>query len=202
MMLNPAIAAAERTETARHLIAQAQMEMVDLVALSALDLCVLDGPRQPLFEERVAHAWIQLGNRQRRKVVDEVTAGMVRRGLLIDDHPDPGTGQDGSTYSLQPELGLMLAARCRPAFIVIAAGERQGLRPLSLFALACLVRADGVEHNFPDKVPPIPPKGTAPSDEDRKEREEFYQRVLDSIERGLGHERDLSHYTAQSGGGA
>jgi hypothetical protein len=31
-------------------------------------------------------------------------------------------------------------------------------------------------------------------DEDRKEREEFYQRVLDSIERGLGHERDLSHY--------
>jgi hypothetical protein len=39
-------------------------------------------------------------------------------------------------------------------------------------------------------------------DEDRKEREEFYQRVLDSIERGLGHERDLSHYTAQGGAGA
>jgi hypothetical protein len=34
-------------------------------------------------------------------------------------------------------------------------------------------------------------------DEDRKEREEFYQRVLDSIERGLGHERDLSHYTTE-----
>jgi hypothetical protein len=32
------------------------------------------------------------------------------------------------------------------------------------------------------------------ADADRKEREEFYQRVLDSIERGLGHERDLSHY--------
>jgi len=26
---------------------------------------------------------------------------------------------------------------------------------------------------------------------------EFYQRVLDSIERGLGHERDLSHYMAE-----
>jgi hypothetical protein len=43
-------------------------------------------------------------------------------------------------------------------------------------------------------------------DEDRKEREEFYQRVLDAIERGLGHERDLSHYatdgraTATQGG--
>lgn len=43
---------------------------------------------------------------------------------------------------------------------------------------------------------------TIPADEDRKEREEFYQRVLDSIERGLGHERDLSQYTAQGGAGA
>ena len=38
---------------------------------------------------------------------------------------------------------------------------------------------------------------TVAPDEDRKEREEFYQRVLDSIERGLGHERDLSHYMAE-----
>jgi hypothetical protein len=37
-------------------------------------------------------------------------------------------------------------------------------------------------------------------DEDRKEREEFYQRVLDSIERGLGHERDLSHFTVGGAG--
>src|ERR1700733_4638316 len=108
MMLDRAIEAAERTEAARFLITRSQMEMVDLVALSALDLCVLDGPRQPLFEERVAHAWMKLGNRQRRRVVEEVTAGMLRRGLLIDDHPERDTRQDGSTYSLQPELGLML----------------------------------------------------------------------------------------------
>ncbi len=38
---------------------------------------------------------------------------------------------------------------------------------------------------------------TVAPDEDRKEREEFYQRVLDSIERGLGHERDLSNYMAE-----
>ncbi len=38
---------------------------------------------------------------------------------------------------------------------------------------------------------------TVAPDQDRKEREEFYQRVLDSIERGLGHERDLSHYMAE-----
>ncbi len=38
---------------------------------------------------------------------------------------------------------------------------------------------------------------TVPPDEDRREREDFYQRVLDSIERGLGHERDLSQYMAE-----
>ena len=43
---------------------------------------------------------------------------------------------------------------------------------------------------------------TVAPDEDRKEREEFYQRVLDSIERGLGHERDLSHYMAEGRLGA
>ncbi len=43
---------------------------------------------------------------------------------------------------------------------------------------------------------------TIPADEDRKEREEFYQRVLDSIERGLGRERDMSHYVADGRLGA
>jgi hypothetical protein len=135
MMLNHAIAVAERTETARHLIAQAQVDVVDLVTLSAVELCVLDGPRQPLFEERVAHAWMQLGERRRRKIMEEVSAGLVGRGLLIDDSPQPRPRERGGDYALKPELGLMLAARCRPSFIVIAAGERQGLRPLSLFAL-------------------------------------------------------------------
>jgi hypothetical protein len=43
---------------------------------------------------------------------------------------------------------------------------------------------------------------TVAPDEDRREREEFYQRVLDAIERGLGHERDLSHYMAEGRLGA
>jgi len=38
---------------------------------------------------------------------------------------------------------------------------------------------------------------TVASEDDRKEREDFYQRVLDAIERGLGHERDLSKYMAE-----
>jgi hypothetical protein len=135
MMLDHAIAAAERTEAARFLITRAEVENVDLVLLSALQLCVLDGPRQPMFEERVAHAWTQLGDRRRRKIMEEVSAGLVKRGLLIDDRPGPATGRPGADYGLKPELGLMLAARFRPTFIVVAAGERPGVRPLSLFAL-------------------------------------------------------------------
>ena len=57
MMPDPSIAAAERTETARRLIAQAQADVVDLVTLSALELCVLDGPAAPVFDQRVAQAW-------------------------------------------------------------------------------------------------------------------------------------------------
>jgi hypothetical protein len=135
MMLDDAIAAAERTEAARSLIAQSQAETVDLVVLSALELCVLDGPRQPLFDERVAQAWMRLADRRRRKLVEEITAGLVRRGLLIDGGAPPGPREAGRAYALKPELGLALAARCRPSFIVSAAGERAGLRPLSLFAL-------------------------------------------------------------------
>jgi hypothetical protein len=155
MMLDRAIAAAERTEAARSLIAQAQAGTVDLVALSALELCVLDGPRQPLFEERVAHAWMQLGDRRRRKIMEEVSAGMVERGLLTDDSPQPGTRGPGGDYGLKPELGLMLAARCRPAFIVIAVGERQGLRPLSLFALGDQAQpVRGIVAEVPAALPP------------------------------------------------
>jgi hypothetical protein len=130
MMLDPAIAAAERTEAARHLIAQAQADAVDLVTVSALELCVLGGPKHPLFEERVARAWMQLGERRRRKVVADVTAEMVRRGLLINDSP-----QRGNTYSLKPQLGIMLAARCRPSSIVVTETGHPDLRSPRFFAL-------------------------------------------------------------------
>jgi hypothetical protein len=133
------------TDTARHLIAQAQTDVVDLVTLSALELCVLDGPRHPVFDTRVAQAWTRVTERRRRKVTEEITASLVRRGLLIDGAPQHPTVQPGGNYSFKPELGLMysfkpelglmLAARCRPAFVVLAKGERDDLRPFNLFAL-------------------------------------------------------------------
>jgi hypothetical protein len=155
MTLDPAIAAAERTEAARDLIARARTETVHLVTVSALDLCTLDGPRQPLFDERVTHAWLQVADRRRRKLVEEVTAGMVQRGLLLGNTPQRGTGKDLDSHALKPELGLMLAARCRPAFIVTAAGEGPGLRPVNLFALGDQAEpVRGIVAELPAGLPP------------------------------------------------
>ena len=130
MTLDSAIAAAERTETARQLIARAQEETVELVTVSALELCVLDGPRQPLLDERVVQAWSRLGNRRQRLLTKEMTVGMVERGLLTGD-----TAQRGSGYSLKPELGIMLAARCRPSSIVVTDAGHPNLRTTRFFAL-------------------------------------------------------------------
>ena len=130
MTLDSAIAAAGRTEIARQLIARARAETVDLVTVSALDLCALDGPRQPLFDERVAQAWSRLGNRRQRLLTNEATAGMAERGLLTGDSPQRGSG-----YSLKPELGIMLAARCRPSSIVVTDIGHPNLRTTRFFAL-------------------------------------------------------------------
>jgi hypothetical protein len=155
MMLDHAIAAAERTEAARYLIAQGQVETVDLVTLSALELCVLGGAQHPLFEESVARAWIQLGERRRRTVVEDATADMVKRGLLIDESPQPRHRGRGGSYALKPELGLMLAARCRPSSIVITDTGRPGLRAPRFFALGDQAQpVRGVVMEEPTTLPP------------------------------------------------
>ena len=130
-----AAAAAERTEAAVQLIEQARgSDVVELVTVSALELCVLGGPRQPLFEEPVAHAWLQLGNRRRKKLIEWVTDGMVDRGLLIEGNAGFSPVAKGTTYSLKPALGIALAARCRPAFIITGTTDAS-LRAPRFFAL-------------------------------------------------------------------
>lgn len=136
MTLDAAAAAAERTEVAAQLIEQAQQgDVVELVTLSALELCVLGGPRHPLFEEPVARAWLQLGNRRRKKLTEWVTDGMVERGLLIEGNAGFSPLGKGTTYSLKPALGLALAARCRPAFIITTETANASLRTPRFFAL-------------------------------------------------------------------
>jgi hypothetical protein len=93
-----------------------------------MDLCILGGPMHSVFPEAVAKAWLGLGDRARQKLIDERTADMAKRGMLTP--PRPG----GYGYALAPAVGLALAARYRPAFVVTAsAGAR--MRPLCFFAL-------------------------------------------------------------------
>jgi hypothetical protein len=155
--IDTALTAAERTEAARQLIGRARDgELVDLAVVSALDLCVLGGPRHPLFDEDVARAWLGMGDRQRTKVVDSVTESMLGRGLLIDEGLRTSARPRSCSYALQPELGLMLAARCRPSLIVLTAAEDQDLRTVRLFALGD--QAEPVR-GFVVEMPAAPPPG-------------------------------------------
>ena len=130
MTLDLDLAAAERTEAARNLIDQAQDHIVDLIILTALELCALGGPAHPLFDEILARAWTRLGRWQRKEVIDQVTKELVRRGLLIDTTPRTNSGQPIQTCALKPELGLVLAARCRPSFVVVIQAEDHKPRTL------------------------------------------------------------------------
>ena len=155
--IDTALTAAERTDAARQLIDRAQGgELVDLAVVSALDLCALGGPRHALFDEDVTRAWLRMGDRQRKKVLDSVTESMLGRGLLIDEGLRTSARPRSGSYALRPELGLMLAARCRPSFIVLVAAEDQDLRTVRLFALGD--QAEPVR-GFVVEMPAAPPPG-------------------------------------------
>ena len=135
MTLDLDVAAGERTQAARDLIDRAQDGQVDLVMVTALELCWLGGPAHPLFDEMPARAWTSLGRRQRRHLMDQATQGLARRGLILDTAPRTSPERPIETCALKPELSLVLAARRRPAFAVIAQAEDHDTRPVRLFAL-------------------------------------------------------------------
>lgn len=135
MTLQVDIAAGERTEAARNLIDQAQHGPVDLGLVTALELCSLGGPAHPLFDKVPAQAWTRLGRQQRRQLTEQATQGLGQRGLLVGTASRADSGQPIGTDALKPELGLVLAARSRPAFVVIVQAEDRNLRTLRLFAL-------------------------------------------------------------------
>ena len=199
MTLEESIAAAERTEAARHLIDQAQADVVDLVTVSALELCVLGGPAHPMFEEAVARAWMQLGNRRREKVIEWVTDGMIKRGLLIEDGPRTGDWQPGTHYALKPELGVMLAARCRPAFIVITELAGQNLRAPRFFALTD--QAEPVR-GIVAELPTAPPGTSGRLPERRQARAAGPVLPVRSPRPGQGSRgtRRADHFLAPAGG--
>jgi hypothetical protein len=135
MTLDMDIAAGERTEAARNLIDQAQDGPVELVTVTALELCSLGGPAPPRFDEMPARAWTRLGWQRRRQVTEHATQELGRRGLLVDTASRKRPEQPIGTCALTPELGLVLAARRRPAFAVIVQAEDRHPRTMRLFAL-------------------------------------------------------------------
>ncbi len=134
MIPDIAATAVERTEAAENLFAQANSSsFAELVTLSALELCVLGGPKHAMFEEDITRAWLQMSDRQREKAKKLATEGMVKRRLLAENAPSSPDGKD-NTYSLSPALGIALAARCRPAFVVLTETPQPSLRTPRFFA--------------------------------------------------------------------
>jgi hypothetical protein len=65
-------------------------------------------------------------------MMKQVTDGMVERGLL---YPEPGAEPGRASYALAPALGIALAARSRPAFIVVTETAVTALRTPRFLAL-------------------------------------------------------------------
>jgi hypothetical protein len=150
------LAAAQRTEAARWLIARARDgELVDLAVISAMDLCVLGGTGPPLRDEAVARAWSRLGGRLRDTTATAVTQTLLDRGLLIDEGLRTSARPRSGCYLPGPELGLVIAARRHPRFAVRTEAEGQDLRGLRLFGLG---DQDGLSCGLVAEVPAgLPP---------------------------------------------
>jgi len=106
-----------RAAEIRQLIDRAQRDdHVGLIALSAIELCVLGAPKHPFVHESITRAWTRLNHRVQEAAITRFTQELADRGLLIRV---PDSAGSTATYSLSPELGVILAARCRPGFLIL-----------------------------------------------------------------------------------
>jgi hypothetical protein len=126
------IAAAERSDVARALfdaLDSGTDEPVVLTTLSGVDLCILGA----MSWETLATSWNRLRPEDRAKITEDRTHQMIERGLLIEQ--SPGQGYDPlAYYAVSPKLGIALAARSNPTFIVTSAVSPKQA-PLTLFAI-------------------------------------------------------------------
>jgi len=156
MEVDLAADATARTEAAQRLLDEARdAGQAELVVIYVLELCPLGGPRHALCDEAVALAWTQMRKRRRAKAIELTTAGLVERGLLSERIADTETAElSGRSYSLDPALGLVLAARSRPAYIVVTEIEGRRLRTARLFALGDRDEpVRGLVLEVPEKLP-------------------------------------------------
>jgi hypothetical protein len=134
MSISFEITATEHTDAARALFGKLYTDgYTNLGVLCGADLCILGGPAHPLCWEPLATAWLGLRSRPRNHMIENLTNSMIKRGLLVEPTPGKGYYPD-APFELSPELGILLAARARPAFIVVSHFARQ-LAPVALFAI-------------------------------------------------------------------
>jgi hypothetical protein len=134
MPIDLELEAAGRTAAARAIFARLGSEgYVHLPILTGADLCLLGGSRHPFCWEPLAAAWLSLRPQDRDAHIRARTRRMVEDGRLIQTGTGDG-GVPGARYAVGPELGILLAARSRPTF-VIASHFSLRLAPLTLFAV-------------------------------------------------------------------
>ena len=100
-------------------------------------------------------AWVQLDDDDRQSLTRSATARLLAKGLLLDE---PGRGD--AEYPLSPELGIILAARGQPAYMVLAQRQDSPLPGLSLFALGDSDRP--VQAIVAEILVKAPPAGAGP----------------------------------------
>jgi hypothetical protein len=108
-----------------------------LPPLCGADLCALGDPEHQVFWEPLANAWLGLDARVRTQLIESRTRSLVNRALLTEETPGAGRlpgASSGAGFALAPELGLLLAARRRPSFIVATHPSRR-LPAVSYYAL-------------------------------------------------------------------
>ena len=134
MPIDLELEAAGRTAAARAIFARLDSEgHVNLPILTGADLCLLAGPRHPFCWEPLAAAWLSLAAQDRDGHIRARTRRMVEDGRLAETGVGDG-GALGARYAVSPELGILLAARNRPTFVITSHfSARQA--PLSLFAV-------------------------------------------------------------------
>lgn len=109
-------------EEVRRLLDAAERDgVVRLPELMAVDLCVLGAALQSVFDEPVWRSWLALLDSTRDKFVLDVLNGLAHRRLL-----GPPSDEGVSALRVRAPLGLIMAARSRPAFVVVCSvGEVQ-----------------------------------------------------------------------------
>lgn len=123
-----------RAAAVREMLTRVRDEhMVELATLMTVELCALGAPKHSYLDEVSARAWLALKDRTRAKLLQKYTQTLVDRGLLLP-HTAEGSRGDQS-YALSAQLGVVLAARCRPSFVIATAVSGAQLRQPSCFAL-------------------------------------------------------------------